>query len=95
MRVTCLLAIVATAGSAAVAQQAPPAPAEPPIVVTGEKPPPPAEKMVCKLTDTGTMLKKRICLPKSEWSIIESNSEETLKQLRDWQRVRCNYGTRC
>jgi hypothetical protein len=44
---------------------------------------------------TGTMISKRLCLPKSEWAKAESGGQQALDAMRDWQRVRCNFGTTC
>ena len=93
MSVTHLIAAIAAVGNAAIVQAAPPA-VQPPIVVEGTKQAA-VEKTVCKLTSTGTMLKKRICMGESDWARVEANTEGTLKSLRDWQRVRCNFGMRC
>jgi len=65
-----------------------------PITVTGEIPQP-EPKLVCKYSSTGTMLRKRVCKPQAEWAKAEQDSEQQMKDLRDWQRVRCNYGMSC
>jgi hypothetical protein len=84
------------AGGPAVAQEPAPAPEGAPSTVTGDKlKPEPKPKLVCKETTTGTVLRKRICLPKSEWARAEKDSGETLKAMRDWQRVRCGFGSIC
>jgi hypothetical protein len=90
-RMTLLVAFAA--GSSAMAHQAQPAP-NPPITVTGEKPAP-VDKTLCKLMSTGTSIPKRICLPKSEWAKVSQRSDDSLRAMRDWQRVRCNYGSTC
>lgn len=81
-------------GAAAAAQGPTEAPEQPPITVTGEKIPA-DEKMVCKQTTTGTMIRKRICMTEDQWSTAQTNSEDQLKSLREWQRVRCSFGTKC
>jgi len=88
--------IVAAASSAAIAQQAPAPPpaAQPPITVTGQAVAD-ADKLVCKYTDTGSLIPKKVCMPKSEWARSQSNNDDAMKTMRDWQRVRCNMGTRC
>lgn len=86
--------IAAAASSAAVAQQAPPPPAQPPITVTGQAVPD-ADKPVCRYTDTGSLIPKKVCMPASEWARAQSNNDDAMKTMRDWQRVRCNMGTRC
>jgi hypothetical protein len=87
--------IAAAASSAAVAQQAPTPPpaAQPPITVTGQKAD--SDKPVCKYTDTGTLIPKKVCMPKSEWARAQSRDAEAMKTMRDWQRVRCNMGSGC
>ena len=96
MLVTHLIAAAALpAATLAAAQQAPPPePVGPAITVETEKVAA-DEKVVCKFTTTGTMMRKRICMPQSEWKKAEANSADALKGLRDWQRVRCSMGTRC
>ena len=101
-----LIAAAALLGGSAAAQQPapvqPPAPAQgpatatngAPITVTGEMPEP-EPKLVCKQTTTGTILRKQVCKTEAEWSRAGHNSEETLRALRDWQRVRCSFGMRC
>ena len=93
MPVPLFLAVLLAAGSAA-AQNAPPPPAEPPIVVTGDKQTP-EQKPVCKLISTGTMFPKRVCMTKAEWADVETDAEDAMKQMREWQRVRCSFGLRC
>ena len=88
-----IIAIAANFGTANL-QAAPPA-VQPPIVVVGTKPAAGAEKTVCKFTSTGTMIKKRICMVESDWAQVEANTDGALESLRDWQRVRCNFGMRC
>ncbi|HYC63778.1 MAG TPA: hypothetical protein VEC14_03520 [Reyranellaceae bacterium] len=88
-----IAAIAAAAAAPAIAQQPPAQPEPEPITVTGEKPA--DEKLVCKMTDTGSMMRKRVCLPKSEWAKLEADSQDNLKTLREWQRVRCNFGSIC
>jgi hypothetical protein len=79
---------------AVAAQQPAPGPVGPTITVTGEEPQ--AEpKLVCKYSSTGTMLRKRICKSKADWAKAEQDSEQALKEMRDWQRVRCGFGTGC
>jgi len=95
MIVTRLLCLVALAASStALAHQAQQDASSPPITVTGDKIPP-ADKMVCKLTNTGTSIPKRICLPKSEWARAEQSTDNTLREMRNFQRVRCNFGSTC
>ena len=91
-RITCLIAIIAS--TSAMAQQAQQETQIPPATVTGEKPAP-VDKMICKLTSTGTSIPKRICLPKSEWAKTSERSDDALRAMRDWQRVRCNFGSTC
>jgi len=88
--------IAAAASSAAVAQQAPSPPpaAQPPITVTGQAVPD-ADKPVCKFIETGSLIPKKVCMAKSEWARSQSNNDDAMKTMRDWQRVRCNMGTRC
>ena len=90
-RMTLLVAFAA--GSSAMAHEAQQA-SNPPITVTGEKPTP-VDKTVCKQVSTGTSIPKRICMPKSEWAKVEQRSDDSLRAMRDWQRVRCNYGSTC
>ena len=87
--------IAAAASSAAVAQRAAPPPAQPPITVTGQKVAPDPDKPVCKYTDTGSLIPKKICMPASEWARAQSNNDKSMKTMRDWQRVRCNMGSGC
>jgi hypothetical protein len=96
MLATHAIAVVALLASAAAAAQqaAPPEPSGPTITVT-EKKPQAADKIVCKSLSTGTMISKRMCMPKSEWAKAESASRDALRGMQDWQRVRCNFGTRC
>jgi len=89
-----LFALLLAAGTTAEPQTVTPAPVQPPIVVTGDKQAP-QQKPVCKLVSTGTMFPKRVCMSKAEWANLESDAEDTMKQMRDWQRVRCNYGSTC
>ena len=89
-----MTAAVFSAATLAAAQEAPPAPDAPTITVEGEKAAA-DEKVVCKFTSTGTMMRTRICMPQSEWKKAEASSADALKGLRDWQRVRCSMGTRC
>jgi hypothetical protein len=86
--------IAAAASSAAVAQQAPPAPpvSQPPITVTGQND---ADKPVCKYVDTGSLIPRKVCMPKSEWARAQRNTDDEMRSMRDWQRVRCNMGTNC
>ncbi len=93
VRFAALIALLT--GATAAQQPAPaPGPAGPTITVTGEEPQ--AEpKLVCKYTNTGTMLRKRICKSKAEWAKAEHDSEDALKAMRDWQRVRCGFGSGC
>jgi hypothetical protein len=88
--------IAAAASSAAVAQQSPPpAPAaQPPITVTGQAVPD-EDKPVCKFVETGSLIAKKVCMPKSEWARAEHNTDDEMRSMRDWQRVRCNMGTTC
>ena len=90
-RITLLVALAA--GSSAMAQQTQTA-ANPPITVTGELPPT-VDKTICKQMSTGTSIPKRICLPRSEWAKVSQRSDDSLRSMRDWQRVRCNYGSTC
>jgi hypothetical protein len=90
-RMTLLVAFAA--GSSAMAHQAQPAP-NPPITVTGELPAS-VDKTLCKQMSTGTSIPKRICMPKSEWAKVEQRSDDSLRAMRDWQRVRCNFGSTC
>jgi hypothetical protein len=87
--------IAGAASSAAIAQQAPPAPVQPPITVTGQKPLPDPDKPVCKYTETGSLIPRKVCMPASEWARAQSDTDGAMKTMRDWQRVRCNMGTRC
>ena len=94
MIVTRIALLVAfAAGSPAMAYQAQQAP-NPPITVTGELPAS-VDKTVCKSMSTGTSIPKRICMPKSEWAKVEQRSDDSLRAMRDWQRVRCNFGSTC
>ena len=86
--------IAAAAGTTAVAQPAPPPPAQPPITVTGQAVPDP-DKPVCKYVDTGSLIPKKVCMPASEWARAQRNTDDEMRSMRDWQRVRCNMGTRC
>ena len=86
--------IAAAASSAAVAHPAPPPPAQPPITVTGQAVPDP-DKPVCKYADTGSLIPKKVCMPKSEWARAQSDTDGAMKTMRDWQRVRCSMGTNC
>jgi hypothetical protein len=90
-RISCLIALAAN--SSAMAHQAQ-QPANPPITVTGELPAT-VDKTICKQMSTGTSIPKRICMPKSEWAKVEQRSDNSLRAMRDWQRVRCNYGSTC
>jgi hypothetical protein len=95
MRITRFI-IAAAASSAAVAHQAPlPPPAQPGITVTGQKPAPDPNKPVCKYTDTGSLIPKKVCMPASEWARAQSETDGAMKTMRDWQRVRCNMGSGC
>ena len=85
--------IAAAVSSAAVAQQAPPPPAQPPITVTGQLPD--QDKPVCKYIETGSLIPRKVCMAKSEWTRAQSDTDGAMKSMRDWQRVRCNMGTRC
>jgi hypothetical protein len=87
--------IAAAAGSAAVAQQAPPPPPQPPITVTGQRAVPDPDKPVCKRVDTGSLIPRKVCMPAAEWARAQSNVDGEMRAMRDWQRVRCNMGTRC
>ena len=86
--------IAAAASSAAMAQQSPAPAAQPPITVTGQAVPD-EDKPVCKLVETGSLIARKVCLPKSEWARAEHNTDDSMKTMRDWQRVRCNMGTTC
>jgi hypothetical protein len=85
--------LIFTIGSAAIAQP-PPAQGNPPIIVVGEKPPH-VDKVECKTLNTGTLIPKRVCMPESEWSDAEKRSRDALRSMRDWQRMRCRYGSIC
>jgi hypothetical protein len=41
------------------------------------------------------LIAKKVCMPKSEWARAEHNTDDSMKTMRDWQRVRCNMGTTC
>ena len=87
--------IAAAASSAAAAQQTPPPPAaQQPITVTGQAVPDP-DKPVCKYVETGSLIPKKVCMPKSEWARAERSIDDDMRSMRDWQRVRCSMGTRC
>jgi hypothetical protein len=94
LSITSFLAAIAIAGSPASAQQFAVDPAGAPILVYGPKQPA-EEEVVCKYTSTGTMFRKQVCRPASEWTKAEAKSEDTLRAMRDWQRIRCSFGTRC
>ena len=91
-RMTWLVAFATS--TSALAQQAQQQPANPPITVTGEKPAA-VDKTVCKSMSTGSSIPKRICMPRSEWAKVSERSDDSLRAMRDWQRVRCNYGSTC
>lgn len=95
MRIIRFTIAAAAAGSAAVAQQAPPPPAQPPITVTGQKVAPDPDKPVCKYTDTGSLIPKKVCMPASEWTRAARDNDGAMKTMRDWQRTRCNMGSGC
>lgn len=84
-------------GTAAVGQQAatPPPQQQQPINVTGEKPAPPQQKLVCKNESTGSLIPKRVCMTAAEWKKAEDNASGQMQEMRDWQRIRCSYGTNC
>lgn len=95
MRIVRFIA-AAAASSAAVAQQATPVPpaSQQPITVTGQAVPD-EDKPVCKFVETGSLIPKKVCMTKSEWARTERNNDDSMKTMRDWQRVRCNMGTTC
>jgi hypothetical protein len=87
--------IAAAAGSAAVAGQTPPPPPQAPITVTGQRAAPDPNKLVCKYSETGTLIRRKVCMPASEWSRLQGGTSERMKDMRDWQRVRCGMGSVC
>lgn len=93
MRIHVLIAVMALVGSAGTNAQEIPSensyPSDSDIVVEGEKPIPEDQKIVCKITNTGTLFPKRVCLPKGEWGKTEFGVQETIAKLRDFQRARC------
>jgi uncharacterized lipoprotein YbaY len=91
MTLSAVIAALAVLMSQPVAQPKP-AP-QPPVVITGEQPA--DQKPVCKPVDTGTLIPRRVCLPPDEWKKLESNSQDQLGKMRDFQRMRCGNATMC
>jgi hypothetical protein len=39
------------------------------------------------------LIPKKVCMPASEWARAQSNKDDLMKTMRDWQRTRCTGAT--